>query len=90
MNDNSEPDTTTDLGPVIVEIVGITPPARFPTLAQALAATWEGLKLLKLDIAHQIAFSDILNSPHSEQRMIEQFARSTDGRAPTALQAPGP
>ncbi|MFE9424976.1 hypothetical protein ACFYNO_18605 [Kitasatospora sp. NPDC006697] len=61
-------------GPVIVELTGITCPARFPSLTTALTATWESMKLLPLDAAHRDAFGLILNRPRSAAYMLERLA----------------
>ncbi|TWF96660.1 hypothetical protein [Kitasatospora viridis] len=65
-------------GPVVVELTGITCPARFPQLADALAATWESMRLLPLDPAHCCAFELILARPRSEQYMRERLAREPE------------
>jgi hypothetical protein len=68
MTDNHTP------GPVVVELTGVTPPARFTRLADALAATWESMKLLPLSNAYYCAFELMLVRPRVVERMSERLA----------------
>jgi hypothetical protein len=64
---------------VVVEIAGITPPARFARLSDALAALWDSARLLPLDGDRELV-TCWLTDPHAEERTLElltlQGARS--------------
>ncbi|WP_329563827.1 hypothetical protein [Kitasatospora sp. NBC_01266] len=62
-------------GPVLVELTGITPLARFARLADALAAAWESMRLLPLSNAYYCAFELMLVRPSSVDCMAERLAK---------------
>ncbi|GAB2698954.1 hypothetical protein [Kitasatospora kifunensis] len=66
-------DRTADV--VVVELTGVTPPAYFPSLPTALAATWAVVKLLPLDHVDRCAFELVLARPRSAQYVTERLER---------------
>ncbi|MCX4745764.1 hypothetical protein OG455_09550 [Kitasatospora sp. NBC_01287] len=63
------------IGPVMVELTGVTPPAWFARLSDALAATWAAMRLLPLDNANYRAFELNLARPRSLEYMTERLER---------------
>ncbi|MGE7434087.1 hypothetical protein [Kitasatospora sp. NPDC001175] len=69
---------STDNLPVVVEIEGITAPATFTRLPDALTAVWDALKLLPLGTLQADAFRYFLTRPDAAERTTEFLRR--DGR----------
>ncbi|MGK4582695.1 hypothetical protein [Kitasatospora sp. HPMI-4] len=61
--------------PVVVEIEGITGPATFTRLPDALAALWESLRLLPLGALQADAFRYFLTRPDAAERTLEFLRR---------------
>ncbi|MCX4749954.1 hypothetical protein OG455_31305 [Kitasatospora sp. NBC_01287] len=61
--------------PVVVEIEGITPPAQFARLGDALAALWESMRLLPLGEPQADWFGYYLTRPDAARRVAEMLER---------------
>ena len=59
------------LGPVVVELTGITGPAEFTRLPDALAALWESMKVLPLCEEQYLAYELFLTRPDAVERAAE-------------------
>ncbi|MDH6122489.1 hypothetical protein ABH930_006765 [Kitasatospora sp. GAS204A] len=66
--------------PVAVELTGITEPATFARVPDALAAAWESVKVLPLSRFERIWLECMLTSPDAELLAVEGFKRD-GGRA---------
>ncbi|MDH6122727.1 hypothetical protein [Kitasatospora sp. GAS204B] len=62
-------------GPVTVELTGITEPATFARVPDALAAAWESVKVLPLSRFERIWLECMLMSPDTELLTVEGFKR---------------
>ncbi|WP_344467594.1 hypothetical protein [Kitasatospora kazusensis] len=62
-------------GPVTVEIGGVTGPATFARLPDALAALWQSLRPLPLGAVQYDAYEYFLNRPDSSERVAEFLKR---------------
>lgn len=68
-------DAVTGPGPVTVEIEDICGPATFRRLPEALAATWEALRLLPLGAVQAGAFRHFLTHPEVDRLVRESIRR---------------
>ncbi|MDH6137157.1 hypothetical protein P3T37_006589 [Kitasatospora sp. MAA4] len=64
--------------PVTVELSGITEPATFARLSDALAALWESMRVLPLDAFSADCFHYYLTRPDAVQRVSETLEHSGD------------
>ncbi|MDH6579828.1 hypothetical protein [Kitasatospora sp. MAP5-34] len=62
-------------GPFTVEIEGVTDPAVFARLPDALAALWTTLRALPLGAVQADAYEYFLTRPNAAQRVAEFFER---------------
>ncbi|GAA2147307.1 hypothetical protein GCM10009760_38050 [Kitasatospora kazusensis] len=63
------------IGAVVVEIDGVTAPARFDELPDALAALWESLRALPLGAVQADAFHYFLTRPDAAEHVTEFVRR---------------
>ncbi|MDH6131168.1 hypothetical protein P3T37_000537 [Kitasatospora sp. MAA4] len=73
-----ERDTAPWAGPVTVEISGITDPATFNRLPDALTALWESMRALPLGELQHDWFGCYLTRPDAVQRVAENLGRNGD------------
>ncbi|MFI9273814.1 hypothetical protein ACIGXM_24345 [Kitasatospora sp. NPDC052896] len=71
-------ETGTVFGPVVVELTGVTQPATFDRVSDALAALWASMRALPLDRTTYLAYEHFLTRPDAEERAIE-FAAQPGG-----------
>lgn len=62
-------------GPVVVEITGITTPARFRRLPDAVAAVWDAVRALPLGNTQYEAYRYFFTRPDAVQRVTEFLER---------------
>ncbi|GAB2729868.1 hypothetical protein [Kitasatospora kifunensis] len=62
-------------GPVTVELTGITPPATFGRVSDALAALWESMQALPLGEYQFEAYRLYLTGERAEEHVVERLRR---------------
>jgi hypothetical protein len=62
-------------GPVTVELTGITQPATFARIPDALSALWESMRALPLGQVQFLAYELYLTRPDAEQHVAERLTR---------------